>query len=219
MQTQYTWEYSNGDYNVQATMHESEDPRLMWTPTIMACFHDKYRLGDWEFSHKLTISSENSEKFDSFHDMTKEEAEAALNTGFLREKRVIALPVYAYIHGGISVRTTPFSCRWDSGKVGIIFIAEKYARECWKWSKISKKRRQFVLEILDADVREYDNYLNKDYWVYEVFDKDGVWVDEGMCWGLAELKSKIKSKYPDPLQVLMNAVNGESKPKARKTKG
>ena len=35
-------------------------------------------------------------------------------------KEYIALPVYLYDHGGITISTSPFSCPWDSGFFGII---------------------------------------------------------------------------------------------------
>jgi len=40
-------------------------------------------------------------------------------------------PVYAYIHGGITVSTTPFSCRWDSGVLGFIRTTSKESAEKW----------------------------------------------------------------------------------------
>ena len=30
-------------------------------------------------------------------------------------------PIYAYMHGGVTVSLTPFSCRWDSCQVGLVF--------------------------------------------------------------------------------------------------
>jgi hypothetical protein len=34
----------------------------------------------------------------------------------------IVLPVYMYDHSGTALSTTPFSCRWDSGQVGYIYV-------------------------------------------------------------------------------------------------
>ena len=34
----------------------------------------------------------------------------------------IKVPVYMYDHSGLAVSTTPFSCHWDSGRLGTMFI-------------------------------------------------------------------------------------------------
>ena len=41
----------------------------------------------------------------------------------------IALPVFMYDHSGITINTTGFSCRWDSGQVGIIYMTKAKAAE------------------------------------------------------------------------------------------
>jgi len=43
-------------------------------------------------------------------------------------------PVYAYIHGGITVSLNPFSCHWDSGQLGYIWASDKdFAERQIKW--------------------------------------------------------------------------------------
>ena len=39
--------------------------------------------------------------------------------------KIIILPLYLYDHSGISMKTTPFSCQWDSGQVGWIYVEKK----------------------------------------------------------------------------------------------
>ncbi|HOO12216.1 MAG TPA: hypothetical protein PK684_04600 [Bacillota bacterium] len=39
--------------------------------------------------------------------------------------KYIILPLYLYDHGGITMRTNPFSCPWDSGQVGWIYASKQ----------------------------------------------------------------------------------------------
>ena len=67
----------------------------------MVCFHNRYKLGD---DHDFR----DSEDFDAF---------------LVEEKdKLYILPLYLYDHGGITMKTSPFSCGWDSGQVGFIFV-------------------------------------------------------------------------------------------------
>ena len=55
----------------------------------------------------------------------------------------IVVPVYAYIHSGIVLNTFGFSCPWDSGKCGIIYISKQQVREHFNVKRITaalKKR-------------------------------------------------------------------------------
>jgi len=65
------------------------------------------------------------------------------------------LPLYLYDHSGITMSTTSFSCGWDSGQVGYIYLTKE------KWDK--EVDRDFVQEecakYLTAEVETYDQYL------------------------------------------------------------
>ena len=48
----------------------------------------------------------------------------------IKEGDIFILPVYKYEHSGVAYQTTPFSCPWDSGQVGYIFVTkEKILKE------------------------------------------------------------------------------------------
>jgi hypothetical protein len=49
----------------------------------------------------------------------------------IKDPSNIVLPVYMYDHSGITINTTGFSCGWDSGQVGIIYISRKDAIKEW----------------------------------------------------------------------------------------
>ena len=82
------------------------------------------------------------------------------------------LPLYLYDHSGISMSTKPFSCAWDSCRVGIIFCTLETAINAFKlpgdsnWSTIIQNSFQrdtdlssAVREALEQEVVTYNDYL------------------------------------------------------------
>lgn len=113
---------------------------------ILACLHKRYDLGD---THDMDVS-----------DLLAIEASDAY----------ISLPVYLYDHSGITISTTPFSCQWDSGKIGVIFCTvDKAQKEGMTVEKVK--------EYLKGEVEAYDKYLTGDIWFYSVESPDGVQLD------------------------------------------
>jgi len=46
-----------------------------------------------------------------------------------KAKQLIEYPVYAYVHSGVDLSLSPFSCPWDSGQSGVIFISRHDAKK------------------------------------------------------------------------------------------
>jgi hypothetical protein len=97
------------------------------------------------------------------------------------EGEVIVLPVYAYIHGGIALNTTGFSCVWDSGMCGCILVSKAKVRSEWKVKRISQKLYGQVINGLKGEVQTYAQYLEGDVWGYIIQDDNGEQVDA--CYG------------------------------------
>ena len=110
-----------------------------------------------------------------------EQASAEKINFVLNSKDYISLPVYAYIHSGIALNTTGFSCPWDSGMSGIIYVSKNKVREDFKKKLISKKLYNIVLDILKSEVDVYGKYLNGEVYGYEIINDDGDVVDS--CYG------------------------------------
>lgn len=117
------------------------DPRVeSETSGRMLCLHRHYRIGD-EHSYR-----------------------SAEEIG--REEAFVTLPVYAYIHGGITISTEPFSCPWDSGQIGVILMKREVAeREGWD--------EEQARAVLRAEVEEYDRYLRGENWMFQLLDDEG----------------------------------------------
>ena len=93
-------------------------------------------------------------------------------------KNFIWLPVYGYEHGGRTVKTTPFSCRWDSGLMGVIAVSKDVARK--EYGRLTKKRVDKIEQYLLGEVETFDHYLTGNVWGYEVY-KDEEFISS--CWG------------------------------------
>ena len=135
------------------------NPRTNFDPMgTMVCFHSRHNLGD---EHDLKHSD-----FTNW-DMVK---------GYLEKHNDIAviLPLYLYDHSGITMNTTGFSCRWDSGQVGFIYITKKQVRE--EYGRCTKKNLKKAEKYLIGEVKEYDDFITGNVWYYEI-EKDGEHVD------------------------------------------
>lgn len=139
----------------------SESPREWDNLGIMITSHRRYSLGDEQF---------DADRFDGWADVKK----------YLKEERgaIEILPLYLYDHGGgITIKTTPFGDRWDSGQVGFIYTTKEQLD--MMGSPRSKAR-----EILKSEVEVYDQYLSGEVFGYEHFIcRDGEWVNEDSVWG------------------------------------
>jgi len=133
------------------------DPREWDNLGTMMCAHREYNLGD-EF-----VSGDEIREF------------IEENTD------IILLPLYLYDHGGITMSTGRFSCPWDSGQVGIIYITKEKARKEYDWKYLTKERIQKIVRYLENEVETYDDYLTGNVFGYQIW-KDGE-EEDGSCWG------------------------------------
>jgi len=89
---------------------------------------------------------------------------------------VLSLPVYMYEHSQVALSTEPFSCSWDSGQVGYIFVSHAEIIECY-----GKLDLDTAKKCLETEIDEYGLYLNGEVYGYKVYRKDGE--DVNSCWG------------------------------------
>ena len=78
---------------------------------------------------------------------------------------LIGLPVYAYIHSGTQLSTTPFSCSFDSGPTGFIACSHEDAKG-WLGKDVPEER---VLEVLRSEVEEFSKFLQGDVYVITIY--------------------------------------------------
>jgi len=123
------------------------NPREWDNIGTMVCFHGRYDLGD---KHEFR----DPEHFEEF---------------LIEEKdNIFYLPLYMYDHGGITIKTSPYGCEWDSGQVGYIYITKKRAEE---------EGLRDPFHNLEREVKEYDHYLVGNCYGYTIEDNEGEMLD------------------------------------------
>jgi hypothetical protein len=142
-----------------------ESPREWDNLGTMVCFHKRYDLGD-----KHDIDAESFNGWDEMVSYLEKERDAA-----------IVLPLYLYDHSGITMNTKGFSCPWDSGRIGFIFIDKTKVRKEYSVKHISPQLRQRVTGYLENEVKTYDQYLRGEVYGFTITDADGENLDS--CWG------------------------------------
>jgi hypothetical protein len=144
-----------GNYLIQVVPDESAiDPRDWDNLSTMVCFHRRYDLGD-------------KHNYDHNDYSGWEEMKSAI---IKNEKPVVILPLYLYDHSGITISTSPFSCRWDSGQIGFVFVTREKAVTEFQTNKMTKKVKEDCLRILESEVKTYDQYLVGDVYGYKVYE-------------------------------------------------
>lgn len=115
------------------------DPRKEWEHIgTIATWHGRYQLGD-----------EQPKK-------DPQEFQEELPEG------TVILPVYMLDHSGITLSTGPFSCPWDSGQVGIIYVTpDRLKAESIDWSRAE--------EILKSEIVEYDQYVKGEIYCFRTY--------------------------------------------------
>lgn len=133
----------------------------------MVCGHRRYRLGDEK--------AKNTGLYSSWEKWRK---------GELGED-VIALPLYLYDHSGLAMSTRgdiyPFNDPWDAGQVGWIYVTKEKVRREYGVKRITKKVLDRVVSVLEAEVKEYNQWLQGDVYGFVLEDARGNELHS--CWG------------------------------------
>lgn len=160
-----TYKLKNGK-TLEILQDENPDSPREWDNMgTMICFHGRYNLGDkHNYDHKDYSGWE--------------EMETAI---IKNESPAVILPLYLYDHSGITISTSPFSCRFDSGQIGFIFVSKEKLRKEYGVKRITKDIIQKAEKCLLGEVNTYDQYLTGDVYGYKVIDEEGN--EEDSCWG------------------------------------
>jgi len=156
METVETIDYKGHEINIVNDLHAGS-PRGWDNLGTMICFHKRYSLGDDNHDY-------NYEDYSSWDELKR----AILK----KEDIAVILPIYMYDHSGITIATTPFACRWDSGQIGFIFVSKEKVREEYGVKRITKQILKRVSDYLISEVATYDEYIQGDVYGF-VIDEDG----------------------------------------------
>ena len=176
----------------------------------LVCFHRNYNLGDggsWDNKHNKLDVYHEPETFlrhlagDCGTPIDCDNAEMSTIWKII-DRNYLILPLYLYDHSGITISTGPFSCPWDSGQVGWIYVSHKKIRKEYSVKSVRhvysvagkriKKAITAARELLESEVEIYDAYITGSVYGY-VIEKDGEDIDS--CWGYIETEHNIEKCY------------------------
>ena len=172
---------------------DAESPRAWGNLGVMACWHRRYNLGDVQ---------------------PKESPEEWLADNAPEGSIVLAL--YLYDHSGISMSTSDFGDRWDSGRVGVIVATPDTIRKMWAVTEITDDVREKYTAALKQEVSTYDEFIQGNVWGYTIevnhpCGECGSSVhdeNEDSCWGfigsdkstLEAMKEHVDAKHHEALE-------------------
>lgn len=175
---------------------DPSNPRDNDNVGTMACWHRRYQLGD--------VQPKGIEPADYIAEL---------------EEGSLILPLFLYDHSGLTMRTSSFNDRWDSGQVGIIHVSPEKIKAEWGDGPDAREKAE---ASLTAEVEEYDTFLRGD--VYGFIIEEGQTCDKGhmhweqtdSCWGFFgndPEKNGMTDHVPEALhaQLLAAAQSPESR--------
>ena len=151
--------FTHKGYTIEIHQDETPpDPRTdMDNLGSMIAFHRNYTIGD---KHNF-----------------KDGAEVMAH---IKATKAVWLPVYLFDHSGLTVRTTPFSCPWDSGQVGVIFAEREKVLKEYGGRALTRALRAKVEGVLRGEVETFDQMLTGEVYGYVIKKDDKT---EESCWG------------------------------------
>lgn len=164
----FDFKIKGDDYRLKIFQDDaSESPREWDNLSTMLCWHGRYNLGDTnayanisEALYDLLFNSKH--KFNASMLMQHQGDE----TNRDRDMRIMDLLkdeycikyLYLYDHSGISISTSDFKDRWDSGIVGIVYINKQdllkvnTAADDLNWQVIASN-------VIEQEVKVYNQYI------------------------------------------------------------
>lgn len=164
-------------YTIEIGLDEyAESPREWCNLGYMVCQHSRYTLGD--------------DNLEYHGESILDDLKRHLKDKGLELRDVVYLPLYLYDHSGITMSTTPFSCRWDSGQVGWIYVTKEQIRREYGVKRVSKALREKVETVLKGEVATYDQYLTGEVYAWSILDDNEETV-EAVC-GFYDYEQALK---------------------------
>lgn len=137
-------------YKIDISRDENAySPREDDNVTTMVCFHKRYSLGD---THN--VSSDTYESWEEMEEAIRE------------EYSVLAIkPLFMYEHSGITISTSSFSCRFDSGRLGFVMITKDSLMKMCGHTDFTEEELD---KMIEGEVKTYDNYLQGNVYEYSI---------------------------------------------------
>lgn len=133
----------------------AESPRSWDNLGTMAIFHKRYNFGD-----EVEFASADFENWSEMEQYIKLNLHAAAY-----------LPIYMYDHSGITINSQGFSCPWDSGQVGFIYVTEEKLKNTYGESTITEKEVERATAALEEEIKTMNRYITGDVYGFQLIKK------------------------------------------------
>ena len=155
----------------------SESPREWDNLGVIAYKSSRYTLGEEEIDDPIDwlcqkLGYDDLEEYNEtnnidldYNNSTFESLEAEFFDHY------IALPVYIYDHSGITINTAPFSCPWDSGQIGYIYIPEEKTTEINSFPRNwlnGRSKEEAAKDVLKGEIETFDDYIRGEVFGFRV---------------------------------------------------
>lgn len=136
--------FKKGSYILEVFYsHMPDNPRHYQDTTKLILFHKRYDLGDvHDYKHGDYLDWGQMEV-----DIIK------------KEEPGLILPVYMYEHGAVSLSTSSFNDRWDSGQVGFVIM---------DWRTFKGMNEEQALTEIEGQLKDYASYINGEVCYYQI---------------------------------------------------
>lgn len=167
--------------NVLEIMYDecADSPRSWDNLGTIVAWHSRYSLSEEDYSDYRAFLEENTYQYFETDEGLENASDERLMDLFKKDH--IILPVYMYEHSGVVLNTHGFSCPWDSGQVGFIYVSKEKVRSEYGVKRITKKLLEKVEGVLASEIEVYSDYVDGNVYGYVLKDKEGNDVDS--CWG------------------------------------
>jgi len=189
------------NYTIEIEQSEDvENPRNWDNATLMICSHKRYNLGDEK--HDIDFNNYSS----------WEECKKAI---IKKYNPVVIKPLYMYDHSGITISTSPFGDRWDSGQIGWVIFTREKALEEYGGKRITPAIKEKCENLLNSEVETYDNYLRGAVYDFTIKDENGDEVENGVgrmeFYGYDHEKSGLMSEARGRIDAKIKEVGQQIK--------
>lgn len=158
----------------------------------MACWHDRYILGDeqpdaepvdwmrgllddqgddaveeFEENYPEFHGGYGTKEYWSFFNEYDQNKWELVREHF--DRLYLSKPLYLYDHSGITISTGRFSCPWDSGLIGWIYVSREDLAKAYKDVPADEVIER-ATAVMDGEVQAYDWYLQGQVWGFEIVD-------------------------------------------------
>jgi len=125
------------------------------------------------------------------------------------EKKYIILPVYKYEHGNVCYNTSGFSCPWDSGINGFIYVSKDKVREEYGIKNISPEWVQRIKDYLKDEVETFSNAMSGEVYGYTIENSEGEELDS--CFGFYGFDHEKSELLPQARNAIDYQINENKK--------